>query len=314
MASLPPVAMLRLSPLIVGILMGVAVGNLCRPWLPTDWDAGVQFCAKKVLRLAIVLFGFRITFAQIGELGLEGILLDVFMVASTLCLGIFFGTRVLGLDRETAVLTSAGAAICGAAAVIAAEPVVKAEPHKTTVAVGTVVIFGTLSMFLYPVAFRAGVLPMTEDVFGVYIGASVHEVAHVVAAGAAVSQATANTAVIVKMTRVMLLAPALLGLSVWLRGSSRAEGEDRPAMTLPWFAVGFVAIAGFNSLDLLPGVALEVIHHVDTFLLTMAMTALGLGTVASKLKGVGWSPMLLALGLFFWLVTGGYLATTWLIS
>lgn len=312
-ASLPSVSALRLSPLIVGILLGVCLGNIGGAQLPTSWAAGVAFSAQKILRLAIVLFGFRITWPQIADLGLAGVLLDVLMVTSTLVLGVLFGTRVIGLDRETAVLTSAGAAICGAAAVIAAEPVVKAEPHKTTVAVGTVVLFGTLAMFLYPVAYRAGLLPMSEELFGVYIGASVHEVAHVVGAGSAVSAATANTAVIVKMTRVMLLAPALLGISWWLRRASTEGPLERPPLSVPWFAVGFVAVAGFNSLALLPGPIVESIVVVDTFLLTMAMTALGMGTVGSKLRDVGWSPLLLALALFGWLVVGGYLATTLLI-
>lgn len=313
-ASLPAVATLRVSPLIVGILLGVCVGNLAGERLPSSWGPGVTFSAKKILRLAIVLFGFRITFGQIADLGMAGVLLDVFMVSSTLVLGVFFGTRFLGLDRETAILTSAGAAICGAAAVIAAEPVVKAEPHKTTVAVGTVVLFGTLSMFLYPIVFRAGLLPMSEDLFGVYIGASVHEVAHVVGAGSAVSEATANTAVIVKMTRVMLLAPALLCISWWLGRAKATEDVQRPAMSVPWFAVGFVAVAGFNSLALLPEEVVGAIDLLDTFFLTMAMTALGMGTVGSKLKGVGWSPLLLALALFVWLVGAGYLATTWLMG
>ncbi len=311
-STLPALAALRISPLIVGILLGVAVGNALGDRLPGSWAPGIQLSAKRLLRAAIVLFGFRITFTQIGDLGVEGVLLDLFIVVSTLVIGIFLGTRVLGVDRETAVMASCGAAICGAAAVIAAEPVVRAQPHKTAVAIGTVVLFGTLAMFLYPALYHAGLLSMGEEVFGVYIGATVHEVAHVVGAGAAVSDATADTAVIVKMTRVMLLAPTLMGLSWWLRRTSAKAPESSPVM-IPWFAVGFVGVAGFNSLELLPGAAVSAIIRVDTFLLTMAMTALGLGTVASKIKGVGWAPLRLAAALFAWLVVGGYFATRWLV-
>lgn len=237
-------------------------------------------------------------------------MLDIVMVTSTLVIGVLVGTRVLKLDRETAVLTSSGAAICGAAAVIAAEPVVKAQPHQTTVAVGTVVLFGTLAMFLYPVAFHAGLLPFTEELFGAYVGASVHEVAHVVGAGAAVSEQTAATAVIVKMTRVMLLAPALIGISLWLK-RSKTSGITTSDLTIPWFALGFIAVTGFNSLDVLPVALVEALVVLDNYLLTMAMTALGLSTVASRLKGVGWGPFLLALILFIWLIFGGFVATSW---
>ena len=153
---------------------------------------------------------------------------------------------------------------------------------------------------------------MSEDVFGIYVGASVHEVAHVVGAGEAVSAATANTAVIVKMTRVMLLAPALLAIGWFL---SRNSGEESEAgLVIPWFAVGFIAVAGFNSLGLLNQSVVDQIVQVDTFLLTMAMTALGLSTVVSKFKGIGWKPIQLAFVLAVWLVVGGFALTQLLVG
>ncbi len=309
LAQQPMLKDLRISPLIVGILLGVLVGNTVRGKLPANIDAGIGFSASKILRLAIILYGFRITFDQIAGVGVAGVLLDVVMVTSTLLIGAFVGIRVLKMDRETAIMTSAGAAICGAAAVIATEPVVKAEPHKTAVAVATVVCFGTLSMFLYPLVYRLGVIPMSLDVFGIYIGASVHEVAHVVGAGDAVSPVTSDIAVIVKMTRVMLLAPALIAIG-WLltRSTEHTSGTRTPVM-IPWFAVGFILVAAFNSLALLPINVVDHINTVDTFLLTMAMTALGLNTVVERFRGIGLTPLYLALILFLWLVFGGYALT-----
>ncbi|MEE2750147.1 MAG: YeiH family protein [Myxococcota bacterium] len=310
----PPLVALKISPLIVGILLGTAIGNIAGAHLPPSWSPGITFSAKKVLRLAIILYGFRITFSQVAAIGIEGVLLDVLMVTSTLILGAFLGTRFFGLDKETTLLTSAGAAICGAAAVIATEPVVRAKAHQTALAVGTVVLFGTLSMFLYPIAYRAGLVPLSEEVFGVYIGASVHEVAHVVGAGEAVSPLTADTAVIVKMTRVMLLAPALLVLS-WVLSRQRADNtEEASPLVVPWFAVGFIAVAGLNSLSLLPQTVVEHLITLDTFLLTMAMSALGLTTVLSQFKGIGWGPIRLAFCLALWLVFGGYALTCLLIG
>lgn len=311
-AAQDPFTALRIGPIVVGIAVGVLIGNAGGSVLPQGLAPGITFSAKKVLRAAIVLYGFRITFAQIAEVGIGGLLLDCIMVTGTLILGTTVGTRWLGLDRATALLTSAGAAICGAAAIVATEPIVKAEPHKTAVAVGTVVIFGTAAMFLYPLVFRAGWIPLSEEVFGVYAGATIHGVAHVVGASEAVGPAAAGPAVIVKMTRVMLLAPALL-LIGWLfnRGTKSAQSD---ALVIPWFAVGFVAVAGFNSLGLLSQSVVDTIVRVDGFLLTMAMTALGLNTVASKFRGIGWQPLKLAFVLATWLIVGGFVATTVLVG
>ena len=304
---------LRISPLIVGILIGVVVGNTAQQQLSGSLEPGITFAAKKILRLAIILYGFRITFTQVASVGAMGIALDVFMVASTLILGAFLGVRWLGMDKETAILTASGAAICGAAAVIATEPVVKAQRHQTAVAVATVVIFGTLSMVLYPLIYRTGIVPLSEQAFGVYIGATLHGVAHAVAASDAVGPQAANMAIIVKMTRVLMLAPALLVIGWWLSCSAKSDGDKSP-ITIPWFAIGFILIAGFNSLEVLPQALVDQIIIVDKFLLTMAMTGLGLGTVLSKFKGLGTGPFKLALALFAWLIIAGFTGSYYIFA
>ena len=300
---------LRLSPLIIGILIGAVIGNTVRSKIPTDWSSGILYSAKIILRLAIILYGFRITFGQIADVGMSGFIVDAIMLTTTLAIGTFVGIKMLGMDKETAIMVSAGAAICGAAAVVATEPVVKAEAHKTAVAVGTVVLFGTVAMFLYPMVYRMGFIPMDLNTFGIYIGSTVHEVAHVVGAGEAVGPETAQVSVIVKMTRVMMLAPALIVISSLLaRNSKNADGSKTP-IAIPWFAVGFVGIAALNSLAIVPTAAVDTINVFDTFLLTMAMTALGIETNVSKFKGVGLTPIYLATGLFVWLIVGGYFFT-----
>jgi uncharacterized integral membrane protein (TIGR00698 family) len=304
-AGSPLLTSWRIGPLIVGLLLGVVVGNAASDRLPPNLDDGILFSAKKILRLAIILYGFRITFAQVASVGAAGIALDLFMVSSTLILGCFLGTRWLGIDKETAILTSAGAAICGAAAVVATEPLVKSERHQTAMAVATVVIFGTLAMVLYPMVYRSGIVPLSEEAFGVYIGASLHGVAHAVAASDAVGPQAANVAIIVKMTRVLMLAPALLVISWWLSRSPQADGSKAP-ITIPWFAVGFLLVACLNSLELLPQTLVDQLIAVDKFLLTMAMTGLGLGTVLSKFSRLGAGPFKLALALFVWLIIAGF--------
>jgi len=310
LARTPSFQSLRLSPLIIGILIGAVIGNTVRNKIPADWTTGIIYSAKIILRLAIILYGFRITFTQIAGVGIDGFFVDLIMLSSTLMIGTFVGIKVLGMDKETAIMTSAGAAICGAAAVVATEPLVKAEAHKTAVAVGTVVVFGTLGMFAYPMVYRMGWIPMDENTFGIYIGATIHGVAHVVAAGGAVGEMAAQTSIIVKMTRVMLLAPTLIVIgSILSRGKTNAEGKKTP-IVIPWFAIGFVAIAAFNSLGLLADNVVDQINVFDTLLLTMAMTALGIETNVSKVRGVGLTPIYLATVLFLWLIGGGYLFTT----
>jgi len=239
----------------------------------------------------------------------------VVMVAGTLTLGVVVG-RLLRLDRETALLTAAGSAICGAAAVLAFESTLRSAPHKSAVAVATVVLFGTVSMFLYPVLYHAGWLQLDSTALGVFIGGSVHEVAQVVATASAVDPTTTHAATIVKMARVALLAPLLLVMGVWLARRSRAgndTGAPLGATPVPWFVLGFVALVAVNSLNVLPQDLVQTINVVETFALTMAMAALGVETRLSRMKQAGARVLVLALVLFFWLLAGGY-GTTLLLS
>lgn len=305
---------LSLSPLIVGIVLGILYANSLRNHLPQTWVPGITFCTKFVLRAGIILYGFRLTYQQVMHIGLPAIVIDTIIVLFTIIIGVIFG-RLLKMDRDISLLTSTGSAICGAAAVLGAEPIVRSEPHKTAVAVSTVVIFGTLSMFLYPVLYRSGVFDLTPEQMGLYTGATLHEVAHVAGAGNAMGEAISDPAVIVKMIRVLLLAPALLVMSIVLAripAKSAGTTECRRHVTIPWFAVGFVIVIAFNSLNLLPRETVDAINTFDTFLLTMAMTALGAETSIDKFKKAGSRPFVLALILYAWLVIGGYLLVKYL--
>lgn len=306
---------LSFSPLIVGILLGMVYANSLRNHLPETWVPGIKFCSKQLLRLGIILYGFRLTFAQVMAVGLPAIAADTVIVSGTLLLGVGLG-RLLRMDRDTALLTATGSSICGAAAVLGAEGVVRPEPHKTAVAVSTVVIFGTISMFLYPVLWRSGMLEMTPSEMAVYTGSTLHEVAHVVGAGNAMGPEIADTATITKMIRVMMLAPVLLVMSFALARRKRSCGsvqDGKRRITIPWFAFGFLAVIGFNSFDLLPGSVVSWINDFDTFLLTMAMTALGTETSFQKFKQAGAKPFLLAGLLYVWLLAGGYCLVKYLL-
>lgn len=302
---------LSLSPMIIGIILGMIYANSLRMHLPDTWVPGIQFCSKKVLRLGIILYGFRLTFQDVLAVGTAGIVIDVIVVTATIIGGYWLG-RLLRMDRDIALLTSIGSGICGAAAVLGAEATLRTKPYKTAVAVATVVIFGTLSMFLYPIAYRAGILSLDPVQMGLFGGSTLHEVAHAVGAGNAMGGEIANITVIVKMIRVMLLVPVLLVLALWVasrKSAATAEGGEvagKSKIAVPWFALGFLAVIAFNSFDLLPAAVVDVINYIDTFLLTMAMAALGAETSVDKFKKAGAKPFVLAFLIYIWLLVGGW--------
>ena len=156
------------------------------------------------------------------NVGVSGIVIDAIIVATTILGGIWIG-RLLKMDRDTALLTSVGSGICGAAAVLGAESTIRTQPYKTAVAVATVVIFGTISMFFYPIAYRSGWLDLSPQEMGIYSGATLHEVAHAVGAGNAMGTEISNVAIIVKMIRVMLLVPVLLILGFWVAAATQPK-------------------------------------------------------------------------------------------
>ena len=302
---------LSISPLIIGITLGIVYANTLRNNLPQEWGKGIYFSTKILLRTAIVFYGFRITFQNIAQVGISGVLTSALVVTLTFFIGYFIGTKLLKLDKDTTILVTAGSSICGAAAILATEPILKSEPHKSAIAVSTVVVFGTIAMFLYPFFYKAGYIDLSPQGMGIYIGGTIHEVAHVAAAGNTLGADISNNAVIVKMLRVMMIAPFLIFLGLWL---SKKKTGEKAKITIPWFAVAFIGIAGFNSFDLLPHYILEDINALDTFALTMAMSALGMETSFSKFKSVGMKPIYLASILFVWLLIGGYYITKFSIS
>lgn len=306
---------LGLSALTLAIVVGMVIGNTVYPLARPQCAEGVNLAKQKLLRLGIVLYGFKLTFTQIADVGASGILIDLLTLGSTFMLACWLGKRVFGLDSDTTMLIGAGSSICGAAAVMATEPVLKADAEKVTVAVATVVIFGTIAIFLYPWLWQLNLhhplLNITATRFGIYTGSTLHEVAQVVAAGHGVSADAENAAVIAKMIRVMMLAPFLLLLSGWKsRSRSHTTGQTRDGnilsnITIPWFALWFIGVAGFNSFALLPTSWVHALLTLDTILLAMAMAALGLTTHFSALRQAGLKPLLLAALLFLWLIVGG---------
>lgn len=325
LSTLPAIKALSLSPLIMGIVLGMVFANTLRSKLPATWEPGLKFCTKQILRTGIVLYGFRLTLLDVMQVGLPAIVVDVIVIAVTIFLGIFLG-KLLKMDADTAIMTATGSAICGAAAVLGAEPVVKCESHKTAVAVSTVVIFGIIAMFVYPIMYHAGLLSGLDNMqIAIYTGSTLHEVANVAGAGNAMDPSDAlgiaGNATITKMIRVILLAPVLIIMAFCLKKPS-ADGK-KTKITIPWFAFGFVAVIVLTTIlqEFMPADVFKtyifggssVMGVADTFLLAMAMTALGADTTIAKFRQAGAGPFYLATLLFIWLIGGGYLLAKYLV-
>jgi uncharacterized integral membrane protein (TIGR00698 family) len=295
------------SALTLAIVIGLVAGNLLPAGALAVSADGLNLAKQRLLRAGIVLYGLRLTFQDIAHVGIAGVAIDATVLCSTFALACFLGTRVFGLPRSTAMLIGAGSSICGAAAVMATEPVVRGKPEEVAVAVATVVGFGSVAIVLYPALYHtiAAFHPLSPTAYGLWAGSTIHEVAQVVAAGHAVGGAAADTAVIAKMVRVMMLAPFLVALSAWDARSRGTPAQARPPITIPWFALGFVALAGLRSMDVLPAAAVVVTNGVDVAMLAVAMAALGLTTRLSAMRSAGLAPLALGATLFAWLVVGG---------
>jgi uncharacterized integral membrane protein (TIGR00698 family) len=307
LAHLPSLQDWGFSALTLAIVAGLLAGNAFP--LPATLLSGITLAKGPCLRLGIVLYGLRITFQQIAHIGPAGILTDALVLSSTFALACLAGPRWLGLDRQTAILIGAGSSICGAAAIMATHPLLKAEPGKVAVAIATVVLFGTFSMFLYPVLFALnahGNGLLSPQGFAIYTGATVHEVAQVVAAGHAMGEDIGTTALITKMIRVMMLAPFLLALSFTIRDK---KGTHPTRISIPWFALCFIAAAAINSTGIIPHALGHQLETLDTLLLATAMAALGLDTRLHSIREAGVRPLLLAALLFAHLLLTGSLIT-----
>lgn len=284
------------SPLLVAILLGAVAANVveARPSLAP----GLAVASRRVLRIGVVLLGLQLSLHDITGLG-GGVLLLVVAVVTGGVLGTLVIGRLLGVPPMQRLLVACGFSICGAAAVAAVEGVVEADEEDTAAAVAMVVAFGTVMIGLVPAL--AVALGLAPHAAGVLAGASIHEVAQVVAAGGVLGGGALAVAVVVKLARVLLLAPVLAVVSLQRRAAGIAEAtvasqpgtvSRRPPL-VPLFAVGFIAAAAVRSTVPLP---LEVLHlaaGAQVLALAAAMFALGCGVRVRTLRRLGGRPLLL---------------------
>jgi uncharacterized integral membrane protein (TIGR00698 family) len=291
-----------ISPLVIAVVLGALTSNL--GWLPENCRVGLGFAARNLLRLGIVLLGLQLSFSQVRELGAPGLALVIVVVAAT-----FTGTQWLGkkmgLSPGLSLLVATGFSICGASAIAAMRPVSDADDDDMAYAIALVTICGTLAIFLLPVI--GELIGFSGAQFGSWVGASVHDVAQTVATAASGNDDAQDAAIVVKLTRVMLLAPLVAAVSFTRRQKlnrtiatdSKTQKAKLPPI-VPLFVVGFIAAISINSSFNLPSEFLSNVKWLEKSLLACALVGLGAGVDARKLRRVGSRP--LALGLISWML------------
>jgi uncharacterized integral membrane protein (TIGR00698 family) len=258
--------------LTAAVALGIGVANL--RLLPGAARAGLNRVTKRLLRIGIVLLGFTVSFQAIAALGVQTIALVAAVLVGTLLATTWLANR-LRLGRARALLLGTGFAICGASAIAAMQDTAGADEDDVAVGVAMVTLFGTAAMVLIPVLAHA--LGLTDLAFGIWAGASIHEVGQVVAAAGAGGAAVVGIAVVVKLTRVLLLAPVVAAVSMRRRLADpgrRETGGARPPL-VPLFVLGFLACVVVRSTGLMPQAVLDGIGHVQVAALGAAMFGMG---------------------------------------
>jgi uncharacterized integral membrane protein (TIGR00698 family) len=274
------------NPVLVAMLFGLLVGNTLS--VPERFRPGLQFTMRYLLRLAVVLVGFRITVRLLAELGWVPLTVAAIELVVVLVVLRWVAVRVFGLDPELGLLVAAGSAVCGAAAILAVAATTRARQQHAGIAIVLITLTGTVALLLYPVAFMSGWLSMLGDwYYGVFVGASIYELAQVYGASFAVSEGALNTATLVKLGKVLLLVPLLLIIGLRQR---RGHNDPSAPLPFPWFIVAFVGVMLLNSMFTMHPETRRLILALDQFLFLMVMVALGLSTRLDVLaaNGLGW--------------------------
>lgn len=270
------------GPLTWAVLLGVLAANA--NLLPDSSRPGLKIATKKLLRIGVVLLGFSLSVASIIRLGAPVIALVVVTLLLTLLTTTWLGLR-MGLGRPRSLLIATGFAICGASAVAAMEDNAEADDEDVTVAIAMVTLCGTAAMIILPLL--QAPLGLNDAQFGSWAGASVHEVGQVVAAASPAGAAAVGVAIVVKLTRVLLLAPVVAGVGLLRRRELRASGEAGHDLVLPplvpLFIIGFLACVALRSTGVVPSPVLDVLGTAQTITLGAALFGMGTGVHLASL-------------------------------
>nr|WP_242216730.1 YeiH family protein [Bacillus cereus group sp. BfR-BA-01380] len=265
--------------ILIGMIWRAAIG------VPNQAIAGTNFASKKLLRLGIILLGMRLNLVDIAKAGPKVLVMAAIVITFALTV-VYALTRFCKVEKKLGILTACGTAICGAAAVIAIGPQVKAKDEEVAVSAAIVAILGTIFTLAYTLLYP--VLHLSPYGYGVFSGATLHEIAHVIAAAAPGGSQSVDIAVIMKLTRVAFLVPVALLIGIWFqRGEEAGQKKSWRDIPIPWFIFGFLAVSAFHSLGIVPEKIASDIVVVAYMLMAMAMAGLGLNVEFKTFRKLG---------------------------
>lgn len=306
-ASLPLLSIM--GQLVIAIILGIAWRAAIG--VPRSMMTGVSFSSRKLLRYGIILLGMRLNLADIIQAGPKVLAIAVINIVFTI-FAVYGIAKLMKVEKRLALLTACGTAICGAAAVVAISPQIKANDDETAIGAATVAILGTIFTLLYTVMYP--ILGLSAAGYGIVSGATLHEVAHVIAAAAPAGQAAVDLAVVVKLTRVAMLVPVAIMIGIWFNRAERKDNGDAQqkrfrSIPIPWFIVGFLLTSCVNTMGIIPAALVDQLVLAAYLLIAMAMAGLGLNVdlIAFRRFGMrsfaaGLIGSVLLSGLGYWLV------------
>ncbi|MGW5123385.1 YeiH family protein [Streptomyces sp. NPDC004069] len=317
--ALVATALGRLVPVVggpvAGIVLGVLVAVVVRPG--ARLRPGIAFAGRGVLQGAVVVLGAQLSLGQVLRVGVGSLPVMIVTLAACLAAAYWIGRR-LGIVGDLRTLIGVGTGICGASAIAAVTPVIGAAEAEVAYAVSTIFVFNIAAVLTFPVV--GHLLGMSQQAFGLFAGTAVNDMSSVVAAATTYGGAAADHAVVVKLARTLLIIPICLGLSALARRRARlAAGPDgtpgavRVGRLVPWFLVGFLVLAAVNTAGLVPSGAHGPLSTLAVFLITVALSAIGLSTEPARLRRTGLKPLLLG-GCLWLVVSATSLATQFLVQ
>lgn len=276
-----------MGQLVIAILLGMLYRGIIG--VPQQAMKGISFSSKTLLRYGIILLGMRLNLVDIVHAGPKVLAIAIINIVFTIC-AVYGIAKLFKVENRLGLLTACGTAICGAAAVVAISPQIKANDDETAIGAATVAILGTIFTLVYTILYP--VLGLTAKGYGIFSGATLHEIAHVIAAAAPGGKDAVDLAVIVKLTRVALLVPVAIVLGVWTNRIERKKNTTVQkaswrSIPIPWFILGFLVMSGINTLGIIPTGFTNQIILLAYFLIAMAMAGLGLNVDLATFRRLG---------------------------
>lgn len=288
---------------VAAVALGVLISLVRRPY--ATFRPGISFAGKRVLQMAVVLLGAQLSLAEIAHVGLGS--LPVMLVTLAACLGAawWLGQR-MGVVGDLRTLIGVGTGVCGASAIAAVTPVIGAAEADVAYAVSTIFVFNVAAIVVFPLLGHA--LGLSQHAFGLFAGTAVNDTSSVVATATTYGASATQYAIVVKLVRTLMIIPICLGLTARRRDDG---ARVRVYKLIPLFLIGFLVLAGVNSAGLIPHGAHAPLAHTATFLITLALGAIGLSTDPAALRKAGARPLLLG-GLLWVVVAVASLVTQYL--